>query len=132
MDKKIKVEIFGIEDEVPGSCESALKSSSSKGCSNCKGCGSHGCHEHGTSSESKNLWQVYEEIEKFIKYSDASKNVIMEFIDIKRDGIENYKEIEKLLLEGYNIPIIVIDGIVRYYGGISKELIYKDIKELLQ
>lgn len=125
MDKKIKVQIFGIEDEVIGSCES-----SSKGCSNCKSCGGHGCDEKG-STQGKNLWQAYEDTEKFIKYSDVGKDVIMEFIDIKRDSVENYENIEKLLLEGYNIPITIIDGIARYYGGISKELIYKDIKELL-
>lgn len=125
--KKVLIQIFGIEDEIIDRCESCAK-----GCSNCSGCISHNCSNIIKGSTEKNMWQSYEDTVRFIKNSDISENTVMEFIDIKRDGLENYKNIEKLLFEGYSIPLTVIDGIVRYYGGISKELIYKDAKEVIE
>lgn len=41
-------------------------------------------------------------------------------------------QVNNIINKGFTPPITVIDGIIRYYAGISNILIYKDIKELLE
>ena len=126
--KKILIQIFGIEDEIIDECENCMKRCS--GCRKC--CINHDCGSIKKTNNKKNMWETYEDMAAFIKSSEIGENAVMEFIDIKRDGLQNYNNVQKLLLEGYKIPLTVIDGIVRYYGGISKKLIYEDVKELLK
>lgn len=127
---EIKVQIFGIEDEdidsgcgVVGGC---------RGCSS----GNHKCGNCGLQNDSdkpaKTMGDSYKELVKYIENSNVGHKVCLEFIDINKLGdIHPYNDIIELVDSGFDIPITVIDGIVRYYGGISGKLIYMDIKELL-
>ena len=132
---EIKVQIFGVKDKVLSSgcgCNSKRNGCSSKGsCNGClnmnKSCG--GCK----TDAAKTLENAYNELIKFINESDVKDNTIVEFIDLNNTKLENgFERIKDIIDRGFEPPIIVIDDIIRYYGGISNRLIYNDIKELLE
>lgn len=145
MDNKIKVQIYGIENQIlGGGCSSggcggcASKASSDKQCCRSKdeksgkGCGgacgsSGGCG----SKSSKTIMELYKELTEAIMSSDIGEKVELEFIDIRKINVLDNDNIRVLYDMNYELPYCVIDNIVRYYGGISNDLIYKDLKELL-
>ena len=123
MDKIIKVDIYGIGEAILGSC--CNKNNESK--SNCSG---GGCNNSCQSSKKCN--QAYEDLNSFLKNSEVKENVSLNYIEMDSKGLAEYEEIEELIKRGFELPVTVIDGIVRYYGGISANLVYKDVKELLE
>lgn len=145
MNNKIIVKIYGIESQVLGGgcssrgcggCSSKAESGhkccgdgnerSSKGCSG--GCGSEGgC----SSKKPKSIIELYNELVQTIELSDVKDWVELEFLDIRKINILDNENIRMLYDRDYELPYCVIDGIVRYYGGIPNSLIYNDIKELL-
>lgn len=138
IDNKIKVQIFGEKHkEVPIGCTCEHNESSPKGCrgtdkGSCKGCNS-GCKENTISNNTKTLEEIFKELKQFIESSDIKNNVKFEFIDLEEINIkEKYQKIWEIKNKGFEPPITVIDNIIRYYGGISAALIYKDVKELLE
>ena len=68
---------------------------------------------------------------EYIKNSDIKDKVKLEFYDLKKVSVLDHDHIRILTEMDYEPPFVVIDGIVRYYGGISGHLIYKDAKELI-
>lgn len=135
MNDKIKVQIFSVKyKELSGGCGCSHKKSSCKGCgeeNNCKSC-STGCTKN-FEKTAKTVEDAYEKLEKFIKSSDVNNKVQLEFIDLEKINIkEQYKRVWETIDKGFDPPITVIDNIIRYYGGISNDLVYKDVKELLE
>ncbi len=139
----IKVDIFGFWNERlenKKGCGGCASSGGCGGCSkknggiqiagrlsnteSCSGCGSG-------NEPSKTVGQQYEELLEFINNSDIKDMVKLEFYDLKKINVLDYDDIRILTEMDYEAPFVVIDGIVRYYGGISEQLIYKDVKELL-
>ncbi len=57
----------------------------------------------------------------------------MNFIELDDNRFETDEKdrVLDVIDRGFDAPITVIDGIIRYYGGISNKLVYKDVKELL-
>ena len=145
MENKIKVQIYGIYDgTVLIGCTSKVNSCGSHGddvSNKNAGCNScHGCDNgkiNGDSQESNldktlnTIGKAYEDLSTFIKSTDVSDNTELEFIDISKTKIEEDSDIKSLIERGFESPFTVIDGIVRFYGGMSGASIYKDIKELL-
>lgn len=137
MEKKIQIQIFGAWDWVLGGgcssggcggCSSKSKEGSASGCGGCSSGGEGGC----SSKTPKQMGELYEELLQFLQGSDVKERVELEFLDIRKVNVLDYDDIRVLFDRGYELPYCVIDGIVRYYGGISNDLIYKDIKELLE
>jgi len=122
MDKIIKVEVYGIGEELLGSCCSNKKESHS----NCSG----GCS--GSCQTSKSCLQAFEDLKKFLEDSDIKDNVSIKFIEMDSKALREHEEIRELIKRGFDLPVIIIDGIVRYYGGISTKLVCKDVEELLE
>lgn len=141
MSKIIKVQIYGIENQILGGgrssegcggCSSkASKDSSECGNSHGKGCGGCGSTGGCSSKTPKTMIKLYEELVVSIKSSDINHCVELEFLDIRKVNILDNDDIRTLYDMDYELPYCVIDGVVRYYGGISSALIYKDIKELM-
>ena len=153
MAEKIKIQVYGIEDLIlgGGSASGGCGGCSSKGkqslgeskvscCgsvsndkgSGCGGCGSKKGESGGCGSKTpKTVSELYRELVEFIEGSDVKDKTVLEFIDINKINILDYDDVRYLYDGGYELPYCVIDGIVRYYGGISNELILNDIKELL-
>jgi hypothetical protein len=144
MYEKVKVQVFGIEDQIinlecgcsrekdQGCCKSGDKKDF---CKEAEGnCSNKGCCANNRGGFSKTVGESYGELKKFINASDISNNVEFEFIDLRICNTEDDKfiRIKELLEKGFDPPITVIDNIIRYYGGISNTFVYKDIKELLE
>ncbi|MGE5628990.1 MAG: hypothetical protein ACM3X7_12935 [Solirubrobacterales bacterium] len=120
MDKIIEIKIYGNGNEQMGSC-----------CSKTKGCsGDCGCN--GGCSDSKTCIQAYNNLKSYFDASELKNNISLKFIEAEWEEMLENEELRELLKQGYSLPIIVIDGIVRYYGGISNTLVYKDVEELLE
>lgn len=123
MEKIIKVDVYGIGVDILGSCCDKNKESNSA----CSGGGcNHGCQP------SKKCFQAYEDLKSFLKESEICDNVSLNYIEMDSKAFAKHEEIEELIKRGFELPVTVIDGIVRYYGGISGNLVYKDVKELLE
>lgn len=113
-------------------CGCNNKGDGCSGCSSkknsCSGCGG-GCK----TNTSKTVGDSYKELIKFIEESDVKNQIVIEFIDLDKTKLEGqFDRIKDIIDRGFEPPITVIDSIIRYYGGISNSLIYKDIKELLE
>lgn len=126
----IKINIYGYEDRtIFQGCSSGNKHSCSAHCEkgNCSGC----------SSSEKNeitLQELCENLCKYLKNTDICDNVDVSFISLNKSEVISYEKnrVEEIIERGFYPPIVVIDGIIRYYGGISNTLVYKDVKELLR
>ena len=139
MNGKIKVQVYGIGEERLSSgcgCHGKKKDCSST-CKNkkssCHGCGSNSEVKHSCCKgrKSKTISEAYKELEQFINESDVKNSTQLEFIELNKDNLIEEK-IKEIIKDGFEPPITVVDGIIRYYGGISNIFIYKDIKELLE
>lgn len=119
-DEVIKVQVYGI------GCNEAKKSGcSGGGCASKKGCSS--CT--GETEKPMTEFDGYENLKKFLYKSDVGDFVSVDFMELEQGNVED--KIKKILDQDMNTPIVVIDGIVRYYGGISNRLVYNDIIELM-
>jgi len=124
MENKIKVFIYGNKLGILGKDAECGCNSKTK-----DGCGS-GCIKCG-SKEKRNVGDMFLELKNFIGATEVKSRVELKFIELDKNKIGQNEEIEDIINRGFESPIVVIDGIVRYYGGISNLLVYNDIKELL-
>ncbi|HEY5575657.1 MAG TPA: hypothetical protein VIK34_02950 [Clostridiaceae bacterium] len=124
IDKIIEVNIYGIGEYVIETCCS--KTDKDKNNGNVSGC-SGGCSGCQTS---KKTIEAFTELDQYLRMKGIGDNVSLNFIEADNEGMLSHEELRELMKQGFTLPIIVIDEIPRYYGGISKDLIYKDIIEL--
>ena len=113
MSEKIKVEVFGINDQAAGG-------GCGPGC-----CGPAGCGPQLTMGE------MFEQLEEFIQASDIKDKVELQFIDVIDDDIDGYSDINRAMEKGFVIPLTAIDGKLRFHRGISNEMIYEAVNEKL-
>jgi hypothetical protein len=148
MINKIKVDIFGIWDQVlennKKNCSGCGSATSGGGCGcskrnsgivikgsaqetsdGCSGCGSK-------KSDPKSVGQQFNELQSFIDNSAVKDFIDLNFYDLTKINVLEYDDIRVLTEMDYEAPYVVIDGIVRYYGGIAQDLIYKDVQELIE
>ena len=130
MENKIKVSIYGNKLDILGK-DGGCGHSTEDGCGGCNSKKSGGCGNCG-SKDKKSVGDMFLELENFIFASDVKGRVELQFIELDKNKIGGNEEIEDIIDRGFEAPIVVIDGIVRYYGGISNALVYDDIKELLE
>jgi glutaredoxin len=122
MDKIIEVNIYGIGEYVIETCCSKTDKDSGKASvcgGSCSGC-----------PTSKKTIEAFTELDQYLRVKGISDDVSLNFIEADEEGMLGHEELRELMRQGFTLPIIVIDEIPRYYGGISKDLIYKDILEL--
>lgn len=77
------------------------------------------------------MWQMYNSLVKYIRSSSIKDNVKIKFIDVISDDIGVYPAVYEILRKGYAIPIVTINGIAKFYGGIPYEAIYSEIEKCL-
>ncbi len=121
MNRKIEVNIYGVGEDVMETCCS--KVGKDGGSSKCGG-GCSGC------PTSKKTLEAFVELGQYLDIKGASEGVTMNFIEADEEGMLGHEELRELMKQGFTLPITVIDEVPRYYGGISKDLILKDILEL--
>lgn len=134
MKNEIKIIIYGNRLNILGK-DGGCGHSTEDGCSGCNSKKSGGCSSSKSecgSNEKKSVGDMFLELESFILASDIKDAVKLQFIELDKNKVGGNEEVEDVINRGFESPIVVIDGIVRYYGGISNLLVYNDIKELLQ
>lgn len=136
MDKKIKIDVFGVWEHVLGNSKKDCSGCGSsgdgiaikpegKGCEGCSGCGTD-------KTAPKTTGEQFEELQTLLQLSQYRDDVELKFYDLNKINVLDYDEIRVLTEIDYEPPFVMIDGIVRYYGGIASGLIFIDIKELME
>lgn len=123
MNRKIEVNIYGVGEDVMETCCSKVGKDGGSGSGKCGG-GCSGC------PTSKKTSEAFVELGQYLEMKGASEGVTMNFIEADEEGMLGHEELRELMKQGFTLPITVIDEVPRYYGGISKDLILKDIIEL--
>lgn len=122
----VLVEIFGTKDK--NSC--GEYEGSRKLCSNsCGGCET--CCSKKSCCSSKSMYEQYLDLKKYIKKTDISNKVEIQFIDIKKVNLDEYEYIKKAAKKKYALPLISINEYIRFYGGMQENVIYNAIKKEL-
>ena len=109
MSEKIIVEVFGIKDQPIGG--------SSSGCS---------CHG-GCCGPTQTIGQTYEEFRNLLSRSKIRQHIDVRFIDILREDMDGYAYVMEAMDKGYDLPLTAINGVVKFYGGISNRMIYNTL-----
>lgn len=113
MSKSISIEVFGIREESTGGC-----------CAG--GCGSGGC------GPSKTMGEQFDELEQFLAGTELKEQIEIKFVDVMSDELEAYPSGKQALEKGLALPITVINGKARFYGGLSTKKIYTEINAIIK
>ena len=105
MNDKIKIEVFGIKNQPAGG----------------------GCNCAGNCGPIQTIDEKYEELAEFLKKKYFSNRLDIEFIEINKENLEKFSEINKLLDEGHYLPLTFINGTLKLHGFIQNETIYDQI-----
>lgn len=105
----VQVDVFGIREEAPaGACS-------------CGGaCGS------GTE---KTMGEMFEDLVLYCKESDLASVVQLHFIDVFEDNLKIYDTAHTMFKNGFALPLVAVNGVVRFYGGISHSKIYDEVRK---
>ena len=106
----IQVEVFGIRDEAPaGKCS-------------CGGaCGS---------TTEKTMGEMYEDLVQFCQEGDLAADVQLQFIDVFEDDLKGYDTAHTMFKNGFALPLVAVNGVVRLYGGISHSMVYDEVRKV--
>jgi len=106
----VHVDVFGIREEAPsGKCS-------------CGGtCGSE---------MEKTMGVMYEDLVRFCQESDLGAEVELQFIDVFEDDLKGYDTAHTMFKNGFALPLVAVNGVVRLYGGISHSKIYDEVRKL--
>lgn len=121
------IEVFGVNRE--RECVHDNGGSCSGGCSGCSSSAS--CSGHSTCEGNKNMFLMYKELVDYIKNTDVAKQVEIEFVDTDKIDVEKYDYLQEAFKKKFMLPIVAINETVRFYGGISNKLVYKEVEKEL-
>lgn len=76
------------------------------------------------------MWEMYSSLVKYIWSGDIKDGVEIKFIDVINDDIDKYPGILDILRKGYVIPLVAINRVVKFYGGIPYEAVYKEVEKI--
>lgn len=104
--EKIMIEVFGIKEQQSGG-----------GCNCSGGCG-----------PTKTMGQMYDEFVHFLANSKIRDQIDIHFIDILMDDMDRYPHVLDAMNQEYSLPLTVINGEIKFYGGISNKMIYNALR----
>jgi hypothetical protein len=110
-----QIEVYGIWDEAPAA-------------SSC-GCGGGGCGPG--AAPTPTMGEMFDSLRTFLGASDIKEQCSLRFIDVIKDTDPMVDEVRRLFETGYSLPLTALNGKWSFYGGISNELFYLKIRELL-
>ncbi|MHB8074966.1 hypothetical protein [Desulfosporosinus fructosivorans] len=105
----VQVDVFGIREEAPPSS-----------CSCGGACGS---------MTEKTMGEMYEELVRFFQESELAADVQLKFIDVFEDDLKGYDTAHTMFKNGFALPLVSVNGVVRLYGGISNSKIYDEVRK---
>lgn len=106
----VVVEVFGLKDEFKN----------------------YNCGSNCSCRKQPSMWQMYNELNNYLRSSKIKGKVKVKFIDVLYDNIDDYPTITDLLKRGYKLPLVIINGVPKFYGGIPNESVYSEINKYLQ
>jgi hypothetical protein len=77
------------------------------------------------------MWQAYKRLVAYVTERVPEGSVHFQFIDIVQNDIFRFHNALKYLQTGCKTPLTSINGVIRFYGGIKCEAIYREIMALL-
>jgi len=104
-----QVDVFGIREEAP---------SSSCSCSGACGSGTE-----------KTMGEMYEDLVRFFQESDLAADIHLQFIDFFEDDLKGYDTPHTMFKNGFALPLVAVNGVVRFYGGINHSMIYEELRK---
>jgi hypothetical protein len=110
-----QIEVYGIWDEAPAA-------------SSC-GCGGGGCGPG--AAPTPTMGEMFDSLRTSLGASDIKEQCSLRFIDVIKDTDPMVDEVRRLFETGYSPPLTALNGKWSFYGGISNELFYLKIRELL-
>jgi len=108
----VEIEVYGIWDEAPAA-------------SSC-GCGGGGC-----ATPTQTMGEMFDSLRTSLDASDIKEQCLLRFIDVIKDSDPMVDEVRRLFETGYSLPLTALNGKWSFYGGISNDLFYLKIRELL-
>jgi len=108
----VEIEVYGIWDEAPAA-------------SSC-GCGGGGC-----ATPTQTMGDMFQSLKTSLDASDIKEQCSLRFIDVIKDSDPMVDEVRQLFETGYSLPLTALNGKWSFYGGISNDLFYLKIRELL-
>ncbi|MCX6063538.1 MAG: hypothetical protein NTV26_05020 [Caldiserica bacterium] len=111
----VEIEVYGIWDEAPAA-------------SSC-GCGGGGCGPGAVPTPT--MGEMFDSLRTSLGASDIKEQCSLRFIDVIKDTDPMVDEVRRLFETGYALPLTALNGKWSFYGGISNELFYLKIRELL-
>jgi disulfide oxidoreductase YuzD len=110
-DEKILVEILN-GTQVHSGCDCTSCPSSS-------GCGPSSSQEEMVNKLAEDLREAF------------GTQVEVHYVDVDKEGLDNYPAMSKVLQMGYPYPVTIINGEPRYAGGIMITEVKQSIKEII-
>lgn len=109
--EKVKITVFGIRDEAPaGTCS-------------CGGaCGSGG---------DKAMGEMFAEMVAYLRENGLGDRAEAQFVDVLEDDLSQYGTAQVMFRNGFSLPLVDINGVVRFYGGISNAMVYQEAAKFL-
>ncbi|HBV87077.1 MAG TPA: hypothetical protein DEF42_10600 [Desulfosporosinus sp.] len=74
------------------------------------------------------MGEMYEDLLRFFQESDLGSNIQFKFIDVFEDDLKGYDTPHTMFKNGFALPLVAVNGVVRFYGGISESRIYDEVK----
>lgn len=105
----VQVDVFGIRDEAPaGPCS-------------CGGaCGSQ---------TDITMGEMFDDLVRFFQACDVAAGVQLKFIDVFEDDLRGYDTAHAMFKNGFSLPLVAVNGLVRFYGGISNRMVYAEVRK---
>ena len=112
MEEKIKIQMFGIKDEVVAvPCGWGPSTS----------CGP---------SEDPTTIEMYNDLYKFLKETDVKDKFEMTFINLEEDDLSNYENAKQVIDKGYQLPITFIAGKPAFSRKVDSYKAYQVLKRM--
>jgi hypothetical protein len=106
----VHVDVFGIREEAPsGTCS----------CGGACGSGSE-----------KTMGEMFEDLAQFCRDRGLASDVELQFIDVFEDDLTGYDTVHAMFKNGFSLPLVAVNGIVRFYGGISHSRIFDEVQKI--
>lgn len=106
----VQVDVFGIREEAPaGACS---------------------CGGACASTAEKTMGEMYEELVQFFQESALVAEVRCKFIDLFEDDLKGYDSAHTMFKNGFALPLVAVNGVVRFYGGINHSMIYDEVQKV--
>lgn len=112
MEDKIKVQMFGIKDEI-------VKEDCGWGPST--DCGP---------SEDQTSMEMFTSLYDFLKQTDVKEKFEMTFIDIEESDLSQYADAKKVIDKGYQLPITFIGGKPAFSGKVDSYKAYRVLQKM--